>query len=107
MAHRHKMHRAAGGRTSFVNSKVTAEAGSTKDSFKRGGKIDVEAHGKKAKARADKFARGGTTRSPFSSAAKGTDMGRTSKTRDKAQPRARGGRCASAKGGKVDDKEDD
>lgn len=104
MAHRHKAHRAAGGRrTSFVNAPTEKEAGNKKDSFKRGGHAkhhEHKAHGHKSKPRADKRARGGGVgHSPFSSAAKGNDMGRHSAHRDGHQPRATGGGVGLKTGG--------
>jgi hypothetical protein len=87
MANRHKMHRASGGRTSFVDSKVVNEAKETKDKFKFGGKVA----GEKSKPRADKRARGGGVGgSPFSSAAQSMDKGNKPVER---KPRARGGAC--------------
>lgn len=105
MAHRHKMHhRARGGRTEMVRSNVETEAGSKKDGFRRGGKArhhGLEAHGRKPKARADKRARGGgVTHSPFSSAARGNDMGRHAEHKDQHQPRADGG-GVFARGGRT------
>jgi hypothetical protein len=110
--HRHHAHKRAHGgpamkgRYSFVNSPVESEAKSTKDKFRHGG---LKAHGHKSKARADRkarggaagFARGGTTHSPFSSAARGNDMGRLSRDKDNHQPLATGGVAAFKHGGRT------
>jgi hypothetical protein len=100
-------HRAGGGsmkgRESFVTAPSEREAKSEKDSFRRGGRHHGhKAHGHKAHGRADKRARGGgVTHSPFSSAAKGNDMGRHSAHKDHHQPRADGGAVGRADGGGV------
>ena len=70
MAHRHKVHRAKGGRVAYTGagSHVIKEA----EEHKRGGRA-MKVHGHKAKHRLDKRARGGRVgadRSPFSSAHK-------------------------------------
>lgn len=92
MAHRHKAHRAKGGRTSFVNAPTEKEAGEKKDSFGRGGHAGLKAHGHKSKHRGDKRARGGGIgHSPFSSAARSDDEKRRVGHKDKSQPRATGG----------------
>lgn len=107
--HAHK--RARGGRMEYTkDSNVNREAGSTKDSFGKGGRKHhgLHAHGGKSHPRADKkarggatgFARGGTTHSPFSSAAIGNDAGRHPAHKDAHQPRADGGQVF-ARGGRT------
>ncbi len=83
MAHRHKAHKNVGGGTWYTaaSSNVAKEA----KEKKRGGRAKElgRATGGRASVRLDKRARGGrvgSDRSPFSSAARGSDTGRTSKT---------------------------
>lgn len=70
MAHRHKAQARHSGikdaELDYGDKDVVKEAKSTKETFKKGGKV----HGKKGKHRLDKRARGGRVgyKSPFSSA---------------------------------------
>jgi hypothetical protein len=74
MAHRHKHHKAHGGKVFYSGgeSKVAKEA----EERKHGGKVEAHMHHKKGHHRLDKRARGGgvgSDKSPFSSAYRSGD----------------------------------